>query len=573
MQKIIDQITDNLAGLVTSDKPFYSPKELLKAKIPSFVVERIRMSLEDKVREELGKLSSEWFDYSARLVTDAWVDFEQAALGSSHIPREQLYVILSNVVSDIVHVFIEPRKNMANYIFRDDEELSIQEIEHRCGRLTVYKHFGTAIPLYMKKRELVSLEKERCKLLIQKIDAKLVAAYKPEDWAQKLEQLFVLFGGEVDPKLLAIFFEDKGLPVMAKKFSSKRKLITKSDFIYIISSKEIDTKKKDDKSKEEQSLVESFFGEYADDPGNSALFDDSLAEQFLEGGLSDEEMTDLLHDIANDGVVEVDHEHVASLNELFQGDAEHIDESISETSEEIAAKIMDQSENDPEEIKEFRENLISILDQAKHSFEDVAGEEEQTSEKEMQPALSIQLDEDELIDEVELIDSDKLEADANQEFEEETDSHDVKEQPMWAQFLSSDQMDVVMGGKRSEERMANNESSAENDTEIEVSDDYEDEIFEEQESVSISTETTNKIAELKDLLDDRKLEFLEVIFNSTETELENALMKLSEFKSWQEASNFIKNEIFTKNDVDLFSGATVDFTDRMHRYFNEQTHS
>lgn len=61
----------------------------------------------------------------------------------------------------------------------------------------------------MKKRELQALNKERCKLLIQKIDAKLVAAYKPEDWAQKLEQLFVLFGGEVDPKLLAIFLRIK----------------------------------------------------------------------------------------------------------------------------------------------------------------------------------------------------------------------------------------------------------------------------------------------------------------------------------------------------------------------------
>lgn len=568
MQKIIDQITDNLAGLVTSDKPFYSPKELLKAKIPSFVVERIRMALEDKVREELGKLSTDWFDYSSRLVTDAWVDFEQAALGSSHIPRDELYGILSQIVSDIVHVFIEPRKNMANYIFRDDEELSLQELEHRCSRLTVYKHFGTAIPLYMKKRELQALNKERCKLLIQKIDAKLVAAYKPEDWAQKLEQLFVLFGGEVDPKLLAIFFEDKGLPAMAKKFSSKRKLVTKSDFIYIISAKESDSKKKSETKEEEQSLVESFFGEYSEDPSQSPLFDDSLAEQFLEGGLSDEEMKDLLHDIASDGVVEVDHEHVASLNELFQADTEHIDDSISETSEEIAAKIKDQKEDDPEEIKEFRENLISILDQAKHSFEDVAGEEESNTKKEEKPTLSILLDEDELIQEDELVESEEEDSDDN----EDSDTKDAEDQPMWAQFLNADQMDVVMGGKRSEERMTNLEKSSDvNETEIEVSDDYDDEIFAESEP--ISPDKSNIILNFKEILDDRRVEFLDVIFKSSEPEFESALNKLSECNNWQEASNYIKNEIFTKHDVDLFSGATVDFTDRMHRYFNEQTHS
>ena len=53
MQQIIDKITDRLVSLVKSDRPVYTPKELLKAGIPSFVVERIRMVLEDKVREEI----------------------------------------------------------------------------------------------------------------------------------------------------------------------------------------------------------------------------------------------------------------------------------------------------------------------------------------------------------------------------------------------------------------------------------------------------------------------------------------------------------------------------------------
>ena len=149
---------------------------------------------------------------------------------------------------------------------------------------------------------------------------------------------------------------------------------------------------------------------------------------------------------------------------------------------------------------------------------------------------------------------------------------DAEDQPMWAQFLNADQMDVVMGGKRSEERMTNLEKSSDvNETEIEVSDDYDDEIFAESEPISPDKSTI--ILNFKEILDDRRVEFLDVIFKSSEPEFESALNKLSECNNWQEASNYIKNEIFTKHDVDLFSGATVDFTDRMHRYFNEQTHS
>jgi len=575
MQKTIDQITDHLAGLVTADKPFYTPKELLKAKIPSFVVERVRLTLEDKVKDELSNISTAWFDRTSKLVAEARTDFEQTAIGASHIPKDQLYTILNGVVSDIIHVFIEPRKNMADYIFRDDDELSFSELEHRCARLTVYKHFGTAIPLYMEKRGLEALTKERCQLLIQKIDAKLVAAYKPEDWAQKLEQLFILFGGEVEPKLLVIFFEDKGLPAMARKFASKRKLVTKTDFIHIISAKEAEPGEPDTKSEEEQSLVESFFGEYTEDPTDSPLFDDSLANQYLEGGLSDEEMSELLYDIANEGVIEVNHEHVASLNELFHNEAEPEQESVSETSEEIAEKIKNQKDNDPEEIKEFRENLISILDQAKHSFEDVAGEQnvEDKPEEETvdQSSLSIQLDEDELTveDEPDELIQEEEETeivDESGQVEEESG-----EEPMWAKFLNPDQMDVMMGGKRSEERLTDEPTESEEEPEIEVSDAFDDPIIEDEAEQEL--DQSKIIDEFTVMLDDRKAEFVEVIFKSSDQEFEDALVRLSGFKSWKEASDFIKNEIFTKNDVDLFSGATVDFTDRMHRYFNEQIHS
>ena len=582
MQKTINQITDNLAGLVTADKPFYTPKELLKAKIPSFVVERIRMALEDKVRDELSEVESTWFDSTSKLVQQAWLDFQNAAVSTSQIPKAELYKLLNSVVSDIVHVFIEPRKNMANYIFREDDELSMDEVHYRCSRLTVYKHFGTAIPLYMKKRGLNSLTKERCKFLIQKIDAKLVAAYTAEDWAQKLEQLFVLFGGKVEPKLLAIFFEDKGLPAMAKKFSAKRKLVNKTDFIYIISAKEVEATEPEERKSKEQSLIESFFGEYSDDhPANSKLFDDTIASAFLEGSLSDDEMNDLLQDIAADGVVEVDTEHVASLNELFQSEGDGEEEMVSETSEEIAEKIKSQKLEGHEDIKEFRENLISILDQAKHSFEDVSGEETKNEVQVDTPKLSIQLDE---TDEEEIVtDSadDLIEdqpATAGEENVLEESDENGEDKPMWAQFLSNDQMDVIMGGKRSEQRTDEADQdepiSFEDDGDdhlIEVNDALDDEdLFDETETVSMPEQDGNEMLEL---LSDRIDEFKKEIFNASDEEMNHALQALNRIENWSEASAYIQKEIFKKNDVDLLSGATVDFTDRMHRFFNERTHS
>jgi len=181
------------------------------------------------------------------------------------------------------------------------------------------------------------------------------------------------------------------------------------------------------------------------------------------------------------------------------------------------------------------------------------------------------LDEEEITvedDPVELI----LEEEESEIVDESEQTGDESgEEPMWAKFLNPDQMDVMMGGKRSEERLTDEPTEGEEEPEIEVSDAFDDPIIEDE--VEQEFDQSKIIDEFRVMLDDRKAEFVEVIFKSSDQDFEDALVRLSGFKSWKEASDFIKNEIFTKNDVDLFSGATVDFTDRMHRYFNEQIHS
>ena len=70
------------------------------------------------------------------------------------------------------------------------------------------------------------------------------------------------------------------------------------------------------------------------------------------------------------------------------------------------------------------------------------------------------------------------------------------------------------------------------------------------------------------MLNDRKFEFIEVIFKTSEPNYQRALLNLSTLKNWEEASDYINIEIFTKNNVDLLSEITVDFTDRMQNFFN-----
>lgn len=570
MQKVIEQITDQLVSLVTSDKSAYTLKVLLKAGIPSFVVERIRLVLEDKVKEEVENSEAQWFNRSSKFVADEFENYLQAAISASHIPSDHLYTIVHAVVKDIIYVFIEPRKKMAEYIFREDEELSLQEVEKRCGRLTIYKHFGTAIPLYMKKRELETLTIERCTFLIQKLDTKLVASYTAQDWAQKLDELFVLFGGKVEPMLLATYFEDKGLYGMSGKFEGLKTRLTKSDFTKIISTDSLEgfepvtpgtnPKKTDSLSKKndsEKSLIDSFFGNYDQNPTKENSDSETIVTSFSEGNLSDDEMSELLSDIANEGVIGVDDfEQVDSLNKLFSLRPQQEDESqVSETSEEIAAKIKIQKEDESEEIVEFRENLISILNQAKHSFENIDQKEEEQKDD---------VDFADVFDD-ELLDEDDTEVsifaeDSNQEEENE-------EKPMWAQFLSEDQMQVMMGGERNKGEKS--EDSIDFEETVDEENIFSNDVFIDEQDDFVTSVGVN----LEGILDDRKSEFIEIIFNGSEHHFNETIQKIKEFSNWKETSSFIQNEVFSKNEVDLFAGATVDFTDRLHRYFNDERYS
>ena len=592
MQQIIDKITDRLVSLVKSDRPVYTPKELLKAGIPSFVVERIRMVLEDKVREEIQLPSAHWYDQTSRLVMDAWSDFEQNAVSNSYIPAEELYNIVNHVTGDVLRVFIEPRKNMAEYIFRGEDELNLEELTFRGNQLTIYKHFGAAIPLYMKKRELETLTKERCEQLIRKLDAKLVASYTPAEWAKKLEQLFVLFGGKVEPGLLQRFFDDKGLNQLSKRFEGYKSEVSQEDFIYIISSDDADeliteseepeitkediekaeasVKDLSEKTDTEQSLIESFFGDYDYVPYDETEEGDvnaSLAESYVEGNLTEEEMDELLTDIASEGVIEVDeYTDFSSLNSMFSVDgAEDEEAEISETTSDIADSIKDKKHrSSTEDLQEFRDNLTSILEDAKSSFEDIEQEE------------GDELIEDSSVDEPE--DPPVLIA---EELDEEEDPipDNEDEQPMWAKFLSADQMNVIMGGERSKEREITNGEESEKEIDLTEFQDDEpiDDLISVDEEISVNDDgfiddsipgTPNKDILLTDILIDRKAEFIELLFAGSEDAYNSAIDTIQEFESWKETSAYIHKEVFTKNDVDLFTGAAVDFTDRMHRYFN-----
>lgn len=547
MHQAVEEIIDKLIGAVKSDKPFYTLKNLLSAGIPSFIVERIRIEINDKLRQEFELKESSWADTSKPAVQNAWKDFQETLYAHSRIPKDKFYVVTGRVMNEIVKVYLEPRQHMAEYIYKGEEELNYDELVRRTDKLTIYKHFGKAIPLYMKKRKLSSLEKKRCKLLIHNLDANLVASYSAKDWAQVLELLFTLFAGKIDAKLIQLFFEDKGLYLTAKAFNALDEEITKERFIEILSYPDLLDVKLQEKFRDqfreeliaqknrfdhpdedevevvdekEQRLLDSFFGDYK---------------------ASDPQMTDQ-----------------ESFNALFKSEQNEksIFEEFEETpdAEEISRSLKSGEQTD--EIKKFRQNLVTVLDQAAHSFKNLDEDEEEDAEDEEQVQKKPQPKKDkpkvEPDDEEEIIapdETDDLEPLIAEEPEEDGEEED---QPMWQQFLRPDQMDVLMGSSDTDEDELIDEDS----------------LFENAENQAEDNKINEK-PDLEDFIVGQEGVFVKQIFGGKKKKYKTALKKIQDFGDWDTASEFIHEHIFSPNEVDMFSDIAVEFTDRLQSYFEE----
>ncbi|MBO6585758.1 MAG: hypothetical protein JJ953_06605 [Gracilimonas sp.] len=549
MHQAVEEIIDRLIGAVKSDKPYYTLKDCLSAGFPTFIVERIRIEINEKLKKEFVLEDTEWANTDQQLVKDAWKEFQQALFANSRIPKDKFYVVTSRVMTEIVKVYLEPRHHMADYIYKGEEELDYEELVRRTDKLTIYKHFGKAIPLYMKKRKLKTLEKKRCKLLIHNLDANLVASYTAKEWAQVLELLFTLFGGEVDAKLIQLFFEDKGLYLTAKAFNELDEQITKERFIEILSYPDLlDVK-----------LQEKFRDQFREELiAQKNRFDHPDEEEMEEIDEKEQRLLDsFFGDYSEEGPQMTDEE---SFNALFK--TEQKDKSIFEEFEEVpdAEKISEslKTGDQTDEIKKFRENLVTVLDQAAHSFKNLTEEEEEeekkkskkkkkkSSKKGEKPAEPApEKEEEDVLDEL------AAEDDTDESVIEE-EAEDNEEQPMWQQFIRPDQMDMLMSSKGSD----SDDMLIDEETLV-------DELVDEED------EDDQTMPTLKDFMINNEGFFVEEIFKGSDKKYEKALSKIQELDNWDEATEFIEKKVFSTNKVDMTSEVAIDFTDRLQAYFDE----
>jgi hypothetical protein len=652
MERFVRHITQRLIQKLPANEEYFQPEALRKQHIPEFIIDRIRVEMEQNLLESITPPYSEWADMKNSTVQEAWKGFADAIVAEARMPKVYAASIFETAVADTLDMLVQPRKNIPDTVFGPDKALDRDTLEKRIRNVVVYKHLGTAVLRFMERKELEAVTLNQCKTVVEKVDEKIISGYNPLNWAQLLEPLFLLIGDNVDTNMLRLFFEDKKRPRIARYFDKMNSSVSKSQLIEILSSPEMldmdgfeepqetlfgeaqvvkkpadeeKVKPADDPviepapkkkvfEKEEPLYKKPNFDDYENmgeeatefipidtkpKKGNSGDDFDAIADELK----SDEpEAEEPLGNI-EDSLIGMFHNrrHLYSDEDEDGEDPEEGNESPSagddseeEESDSLANIFKSQLESDDAESDES--SAGSVMEEEDHADVTVWIEEE--IEEDTKPKKDITKlpdflnlyaggDEDEESDEIEdkpvLIDEDldpdkaesteeEVTAEADEEVVAEEDTSDKEEEvtlsdeltdalieeyppleedeaeedPMWKRFLEKDDLD------------------GEEEDDDEISDEPIIDL-----TVDPEKEAQEQASPLIKWMESDRERFVRDIFSDSDDTFEEALFDIAALDDWKSATRYIEKEVFSRNLVDMYDEAAVDFTDRLHTYFME----
>ncbi|NIT57005.1 MAG: hypothetical protein GWN00_12445, partial [Aliifodinibius sp.] len=239
MRQSIQKITQKLIDRLPENDQYYRIEELRSWEFPSFIIRRISVELKRNLSDSMNIPKTDWANTGVDAVLDAWQQFIDAIQDEARLPASYAQAVIETAVSDVLEILVQPRKNVPDVIFGAKDELSAEQLHQRLEAVVVYRHFAVVLSRYVQKKDLETLSKERCSTIITQADQKLTSGYSPLNWAQMLEPLFQLQDDGIDTNLLRLFFEDKKMPRIARKFDLMNTVLSRAEFIEVLSSPEL----------------------------------------------------------------------------------------------------------------------------------------------------------------------------------------------------------------------------------------------------------------------------------------------------------------------------------------------
>lgn len=586
MQQIIQEITEKFIDRLPDNQQYYRPDDLRKWDFPSFLIRRINVELKRNLGESMIIPKTDWANTQSDAVLSAWQQFVEAIHAETRLPASYGKAVIETAVADIMEMLVQPRKNIPDVIYGSDDVLESQTLSKRLQAVVIYRHFAKLLARYMQKKDLDELSKSRCVKVIANADQKMTQRYSPLNWAQLLDTLFTLMGGEIDSELLRLFFEDKNYPRIARHFDLKNKPLSKAELIEELSSPELldfegyeseqphlfgDQSKTKPSGNPKASTADSSADQQSAltdsvDDAKTEIEDraepGSIASNFAEQDETESEEKSTPSLKKEDQREKKDTEEDTKRGKSQDGSAKTTNETADKKSEEGEGAKPKSSSSSKETTDEAEKPAkeLTTLDIIEQDSEPAADDEEEEKGQQDTPVKNEQGQED---DEQKEEESDakqdpestsdietEMESENNEQVDSAATAEEEDENPMWMRFMSDEEIEEYRKKEESEDG------------------------FDEEPIIDLTKEDAtdketekHEVNELKDFLDSDRDLFVEHIFGGSERAFDDALEDIAGYDSWSDVSKFIEKDVFKRNHVDMYSEAAVDLTDQLQTYF------
>jgi hypothetical protein len=453
----IRELSESFSELLPLDKEKYTLSDIESSGIPFLVRKQISQITHRHFKQSVQYPESEWGGLQSAKALELWDSYLQQMEEVLEIPAEKAQDVIFEATEFALKLAVQPRKTVVKLLFEGEDVVTKETLHLRLDQILSNRHLAFALMRYMEKKQKESLGVDEAKQIIKKVDEKLTEPYNSLDWMEAVKPIFNVAGPDVASDLIRVFFEEKELYRVARKFDMMETDLTETDFVEVMSSADLlDLSGFEEEqpvlfSDEDESTEEN---EAAEPPETKEL---SVTEEKTESSLSDnfvssddnDEIEEADPDAEMDDAPEEADQQKLNLLELFREDDEiDVDELEEEPRQEEEAE--DDREDEP--VKKFKPLTDEEPGETESEFSDDTEDEDSiASEKEMgitRPEDVAQTDEYEFGDDEEVPgeENDDVE-DAELPNEDQLifgedgtdEAEEIEEESLLARFMEDDQ--------------------------------------------------------------------------------------------------------------------------------------
>lgn len=426
-------LSDLLSEKLPHDQDKLKLSDIESSGIPFLVRKRIAQITQDKFIRSLGELSSEWADLQSSGAVDAWDGYLKQMTEHLEIPAEKAGELIYESVEFTLKLAVQPRKTIIKELFKDSETITKEDVDRQMDQFVSNRHLVFALSRYMDKKKKESLGIDEARKIIKRVDEKLADSYNSLDWMEAVKPVFNVAGALVPSDYIRIFFEEKEMPRVARKYDLLDRDISETDFVEVMSSADL----LDMSGFEEEQPALFTQDEAMPDSGeqDEAVEVDPIAEDNAEMDSVDEQHTkSSLSDIFTSG---------DDVNEQEEGSADNFNEYPDDSTpgndrqDPYLFELFREDEESVPDTDELDEDLIQeeADEEMVSSAEEDIGIEESFSEMEFKETEPEDVDLEEPVDSEEEAQEPEEEAPALSDFErgkfegeEESEAEDLSDE-------------------------------------------------------------------------------------------------------------------------------------------------